>query len=122
MGRAMLGAPAEPDARERLRQHRIRVAPLDEPARADVVLDEVDRRPLAAKLRRGRPDPAEDARLVRVRGRREREDEPELEGRNREERAAHGRIMNRGPLGAAQGRLRVIPDSGVVPGRAMLRT
>jgi hypothetical protein len=47
MGRAVICLPLDPDARESLRKQRVRVLAGNESSSADVVLDEIDRRPFA---------------------------------------------------------------------------
>ena len=73
--------------------HRVRVAASGYVSGADVVLDEVDRRPAPAQLRRRRADAAGAAGLVRVPRGRDRQQDPELDDREDEPRLPHTRIM-----------------------------
>jgi hypothetical protein len=79
MRRSVVRVPLDPNARESPRQQRVRVSSGNEPSRADVVLDEVDRRPFAAQLRGCCPKAARDARLVGIRRSREEQEEDQLD-------------------------------------------
>ena len=89
MRRAMPGRPRQADARVRVREDGVRLAAARDVARADVVLDEVDRRPVPAELRRGGAQAARTARLVRVLRRGDRQQDAELDSRDDEPDRTH---------------------------------
>jgi hypothetical protein len=84
MRRAVPRRPRQADARVGVREDGVRLVPSRDVARADVVLDEIDRRPAPAELRRRGAEAARAAGLVRVPRRRDRQQDGELDSRDDE--------------------------------------